>query len=159
MSRNFLVVQVLFLSFICASLIGAAPLFTLQNLMWKWGKQTKIERSDEKIKVFSPVDDDTAGIATAPHAVSPGSTCRITFEVHGDVRLEAMVVWNKSGKNGMRKDYIRPTALNEEWKKITAEVRIPEDKDQLATALFFYHQSGWFEVRNFQLKVLMSESK
>ena len=157
MNRKIIFAASMLFTFTCM-LQAAAPLLSIPGLKWKWGKQAVIERTESTIKITTQADNETTGVSAPPFTVTPGGVYRITFEARGNVKLEAMMTWSKGEEKAIRHDYLKPTVLSGEWQKFSAEVKVPADKDRASTAVFFYRQSGWLEVKDFRLEAVETEN-
>lgn len=149
-SKMFLTVGVLMA---LAFELQASPIVTMKNMVWKWGKKTRIEcTADNTKKISNDSGTESAGISAPPCPVVAGTTCNVSFEARGDVKMESQVMWSSKGKENIGKHFIKATCLSDEWQSFSGKVTVPKGKNTAAFALYFYRQSGWMEIRNFTVE-------
>ena len=128
---------------------GFVQLFPAGTRINAAGKDKVAFPTDQKyggIKVVTEKTGDYSTLGTPPLPVKPNTAYKIFFEARGNIKLTAYTY----GK--ARKDFFVNLPLGGDWKGYVATVNIPADVSYLAVYLLNWQQSGWFEIRNFEME-------
>ncbi len=132
---------------------GRKTLFEQSSLKNAWGSAT-VELKGETARVDSSGGgkQNAAAIATPRATPEPGVRFLVSFEARGDVPLQGMLTLFSGNDKGTRLDFLAPTPLEKDWRKIESSVVVPPGFDALQLSLFCWRQDGFFEIRGFKME-------